>query len=97
MSYLELGCGMFILTGLPSLLIMTLAGLASRNTEPSKFRMVMAIVLLVPAWPILAMSSEIPALGQIAVQVGYALAVMPVPLVPRPGSGAVDGGPPSGE
>lgn len=88
LSYLELGCGMFILTGLPSLLITILAGLAGRNVEPAKFRGVMAIVLLVPAWPILAMSSEVPALGQVAVQVGFAMLVMPVPLVPRLGDGS---------
>ncbi|GHG65758.1 hypothetical protein [Streptomyces griseocarneus] len=82
LSYLELGVGMLIIIGIPSLLLILLAGLVRREKDPHGFRVMMAFLLLLPTWPLWFADIPIMFWLQAGAQVVFAACLMPVPLLP---------------
>ncbi|MBT2384799.1 hypothetical protein [Streptomyces sp. ISL-11] len=92
--YLGVAAGMLVMIGLPSLVIALLAGLIRRKMPSQDFRALSAGLLLLPVWPLLFAGTTVILLIQVAVQVVFAVALMPVPLLPPPVSGGGKQSPP---
>ncbi|MFI9305217.1 hypothetical protein [Streptomyces triculaminicus] len=82
LSYLELGVGMLIIIGIPSVILFLLAGLVRRDMESQGFRAMMAFLLLLPTWPLWFADIPIMFWIQAGAQVVFATCLMPVPLLP---------------
>ncbi|MFI2074999.1 MULTISPECIES: hypothetical protein [Streptomyces] len=78
---LRTGLTMFLLIGVPTILIALLAGLAWRTTESGQFRAIMALAFLPPMWPLVGASTPLYLGVQTVVQVVFATVLMPVPLI----------------
>ncbi|MFI2074998.1 hypothetical protein [Streptomyces triculaminicus] len=85
-AHLELGAGMFLLSGVPSLLIVVVAGMVRLKKGYQEFRALMMLLLLPPLWPVWFVDTAMPFTlwVEIAVQILFAAFVMPVPLLPDP-------------
>ncbi|MEU7109156.1 hypothetical protein ABZ951_29520 [Streptomyces sp. NPDC046215] len=82
--YFGVGVGMLVVIGLPSLIITLVAGLMRKKMGSQDFRALVAGLLLLPVWPLLLVGTNLILLIQVAVQVIFAVALMPVPLLPPP-------------
>ncbi|WP_162890063.1 hypothetical protein [Streptomyces olivoreticuli] len=84
LEHLHMAVFMCLVVGLPTLIIAISAGLTRHRMEPGKFRAIMAAVLLLPEWLLLAADTPIYLWVQTTIQVVFATVVMPVPLIPTP-------------
>ncbi|MFI6645775.1 hypothetical protein [Streptomyces sp. NPDC050504] len=71
----------FLFTGIPSLAVVLLAGILRRKTESATFRGAIAFTLIFLMLPLTLVSTAYMLFVQLAVQVLFAVFVMPVPLV----------------
>lgn len=82
-DYVESGAICFLMIGVPSLLIVLVSGCMRKDMDSRKFRRITASVLAFFVWPLLFLNSGPILLGQLAIQLVFALLVMPVPLMRR--------------
>ncbi|WNO74782.1 hypothetical protein [Streptomyces sp. AM8-1-1] len=71
-----------VITGVPTLFLALLAGLAHTEMDVARFRMALAAPMLLFAWPMLAASTAEPLLFQATAQLAFAW-LTPAPLVPE--------------
>ncbi|MCC3769665.1 hypothetical protein [Streptomyces sp. UNOC14_S4] len=82
--YAGAGLTMLVMIGLPSIVIILIAGLLRKKMGSKEFRALVAGLLLLPVWPLLLVGTHLILYIQIGVQVVFAVALMPVPLLPPP-------------
>ncbi|MGX8905413.1 hypothetical protein ACR820_09330 [Streptomyces netropsis] len=86
LSYLRTGVVIFLLIGVPTIVIVVVAGLLHRRMEPPVFRAMVTFLTLMPTWFLLFSNTVQMLLLQMAAQVLFSTVVMPVPLILRPES-----------
>ncbi|MFY4718517.1 hypothetical protein [Streptomyces sp. LaBMicrA B280] len=85
-SYTDLiwfGLGVLVITGVPTLLLALLAGLAHRHMETTTFRATLAFPMIFFTWPLVGANYPEPLVFQVLCQIAFAAYLMPVPLVPE--------------
>ncbi|MCE3032416.1 MULTISPECIES: hypothetical protein [Actinomycetes] len=78
-----LGLGMLVITGIPTLLLALLAGLAHRRMDVTTFRATLAFPMMFFAWPLIGANYPQPLVLQVLCQIAFAAYLMPAPLVPE--------------
>ncbi|WKU46530.1 hypothetical protein Q3V23_22105 [Streptomyces sp. VNUA116] len=78
------GASVFLIVGLPSLVIVLIAGLTRKGTDLYAFRILISLLLILPLWPFMLAGTPLMLFIQFAAQVVYAMVLMPVPLLPPP-------------
>ncbi|MCX5385778.1 hypothetical protein [Streptomyces sp. NBC_00083] len=81
-DYLSAGPGMFLMIGIPSLIILIVVGLRCQRMPSEQIRVMTGFMLLLPLWFLLFAGGALVVLVQGAFQCAFA-AVMPAPLDPR--------------
>lgn len=76
-----------VVTGVPSLLLGLIAGLAHTQMDVIRFRLTMSVPMAVFAWPLLAGSEDGPLLYLVMAQVAFVW-LAPAPLIPENWEGA---------
>ncbi|MEU0271213.1 hypothetical protein [Streptomyces sp. NPDC006307] len=71
-----------VMTGLPTVLVTTVAGLFHTRMDPGLFRIALVGPALVFAWPVLGASTSEPVLFQFMAQLAF-LWLAPTPLLPE--------------
>ncbi|MFE3325825.1 hypothetical protein [Streptomyces sp. NPDC059176] len=79
---MQLGFGMFLVVGIPTLLLAICAGLAHRHMDVTRFRILLMVPMVVFTWPLLAASTAEPLLLQMAAQITFVW-LTPAPLIPE--------------
>ncbi|MFH8338061.1 hypothetical protein [Streptomyces sp. AM6-12] len=75
--------GVLAITGIPTLLLALLAGLAHRRMEVTTFRATLAFPMVFFAWPLVGADYPQPLVLQVLCQIAFAAYLMPAPLVPE--------------
>ncbi|MER6334320.1 hypothetical protein ABT298_34475 [Streptomyces sp. NPDC001034] len=78
-----LGLGMFVITGIPTVLLALLAGLVHRRMDVTRFRAALAFPMVFFAWPLVGANYPQPLVLQVLCQIAFAAYLMPTPLVPE--------------
>lgn len=76
-----LGMGMLLIIGIPTLFIAVFAVWVHHQMETVRFRVLLALPLVVCAWPLLASSAGEPLVFQVMAQIAFA-ALIPTPFFP---------------
>ncbi|HET6356515.1 hypothetical protein [Streptomyces sp.] len=71
-----------VITGVPTLFLALLAGLAHAQMDVTRFRIALAVPMLVFAWPLLFANTAEPWMYQIMAQLAFVW-LTPAPLVPE--------------
>ncbi|GAA3476585.1 hypothetical protein [Streptomyces yanii] len=77
--------GLLILafTGIPTVLLAIVAGLAHQHMEVARFRCLLAFPMVLFAFPLIGAAMAEPLVLQVMAQVAFAVWLMPAPLVPE--------------
>ncbi|MFI0910771.1 hypothetical protein [Streptomyces abikoensis] len=75
--------GTLILVGIPSILIALLIGIIRTRLDQAEIRFLALFLLVLPTWWFFFANTPVLLWSQLVVQAVFALAVMPVRLVPR--------------
>ncbi|MFJ8856557.1 hypothetical protein [Streptomyces sp. NPDC102437] len=79
----RLGLLMLAFTGIPTVLLAIVAGLAHQHLEVARFRALLAFPMALFAIPLIGAAAAEPLVLQVMAQVAFAVWLMPAPLVPE--------------
>ncbi|RCH59721.1 hypothetical protein DT019_38075 [Streptomyces sp. SDr-06] len=83
---MELGAGLLVFIGGPSLLVALVATSEHRRMDMVQFRVLLGMFLILCAWPLVGCSTPEPLLFQVTAQIAFA-ALVPTPLLPEHSTG----------
>ncbi|GAA3476586.1 hypothetical protein GCM10018966_011140 [Streptomyces yanii] len=82
LEIMTLGMFLLLIIGIPTLLIAVIAASLHKRMDVARFRVLLAIPLLLCTWPLLASSAAEPLVFQVMAQIAFA-ALIPAPLFPK--------------
>ncbi|MFE7246153.1 hypothetical protein [Streptomyces sp. NPDC057580] len=80
---MQVGLLMLAFTGIPTVLLAIVAGLAHQHMEVARFRALLAFPMVFFAFPLIGAATAEPLVLQVMAQVAFAVWLMPTPLVPE--------------
>ncbi|MER7001374.1 hypothetical protein [Streptomyces sp. NPDC000410] len=79
----QVALGVFVLIGVPTLLLAVIAGLAHRRMDAALFRVLLVLpMLFLGGWPLIMASTATPMILQLMAQLAFVF-LMPAPLIPE--------------
>ncbi|MFV5998920.1 hypothetical protein ACNPQM_43070 [Streptomyces sp. NPDC056231] len=83
LASMRVGLLMLAFTGIPTVLLAIVAGLAHQHMEVTRFRCLLAFPMVLFAFPLIGAAMAEPLVLQVMAQVAFAVWLMPAPLVPE--------------
>ncbi|MFI6063588.1 hypothetical protein [Streptomyces sp. NPDC051286] len=80
---MQVGLLMLAFTGIPTVLLAIVAGLAHQHMEVALFRALLAFPMVLFAFPLIGVGTAEPLVLQVMAQVAFTVWLMPAPLVPE--------------